>query len=175
VDRQVDQQVMRRLLLPLATLALATGPLGAQSQADHRAVREAVLDYVEAIYEVKPERIARSVHPTLVKQGMARGADGNAYRGPLPMNYQQLYDLAATWNKDNRNADPATAPKVIEVYDVQDATVDGQAHGELGHRLLPADEARRQMDDHADRVADADGEKLNEIRDTMNEIREPRT
>jgi hypothetical protein len=113
---------MRRLLLPLATLALATGPLGAQSQADHRAVREAVLDYVEAIYEVKPERIARSVHPTLDKQGMARGADGNAYRGPLPMNYQQLYDLAATWNKDNRNADPATAPKVIEVYDVQDAT-----------------------------------------------------
>jgi hypothetical protein len=113
---------MRRLLLPLATIALATGPLGAQNQADHRAVREAVLDYVEAIYEVKPERIARSVHPTLVKQGMARGADGNTYRGPLPMNYQQLYDLAATWNKDNRNADPATAPKVIEVYDVQDAT-----------------------------------------------------
>jgi hypothetical protein len=113
---------MRRLLLPLATIALATGPLGAQNQADHRAVREAVLDYVEAIYEVKPERIARTVHPTLVKQGMARGADGNAYRGPLPMNYQQLYDLAATWNKDNRNADPATAPKVIEVYDVQDAT-----------------------------------------------------
>ena len=113
---------MRRLLLPLATLAIAAAPLAAQNQADHRAVREAVLDYVEAIYEVKPERIARSVHPSLVKQGMARSASGGAYRGPLPMTYQQLYDLAATWNKDKAQVDPATAPKVIEVYDVQDAT-----------------------------------------------------
>ena len=113
---------MRRLLLPLATLALVTAPLAAQNQADHRGVREAVLDYVEAMYEVQPERIARSVHPTLVKQGMARGNATGPYRGPLPMTYQQLYDLAATWNKDNKSADPATAPKVIEVYDVQDAT-----------------------------------------------------
>ena len=113
---------MRRLLLPLAAIALAAAPLAAQNQADHRAVRDAVLDYVEAIYEVKPERIARSVHPTLVKQGMAKGANAANYRGPIPMNYQQLYDLAATWNKDNREVDPATAPKVIEVYDVQDAT-----------------------------------------------------
>lgn len=113
---------MRRLLLPLATIALATAPLTAQNQADHRGVREAVLDYVEAIYEVKPERIARSVHPSLVKQGMARGGTATTYRGPIPMNYTQLHDLAASWNKDNREVDAATAPKVIEVYDVQDAT-----------------------------------------------------
>lgn len=113
---------MRRMLLPLVTLALAAVPLTAQNQADHRGVREAVLDYVEAIYEVKPERIARSVHPGLVKQGMAKGANSADYRGPIPMNYQQLYDLAATWNKDRREVDPDTAPKVIEVYDVQDAT-----------------------------------------------------
>lgn len=113
---------MRRLLLPLAMIVLATAPLVAQNQGDHRGVREAVLDYVEGVYEVKPERIARSVHPTLVKQGMARGNASSPYRGPLPMNYQQLHDLAATWNKDNREVDPATAPKVIEVYDVQDAT-----------------------------------------------------
>jgi len=113
---------MRRLLLPLAMITLATAPLVAQNQADHRGVREAVLDYVEGVYEVKPERIARSVHPTLVKQGLVRGNATGPYRGPLPMNYQQLYDLAATWNTDKREVDPATAPKVIEVYDVQDAT-----------------------------------------------------
>lgn len=113
---------MRRLLFPLAMLALTAAPLTAQNQADHRGVREAVLDYVEALYDVQPERIARSVHPTLVKQGMAKGANASAYRGPIPMNYQQLYDLAATWNRDKREVDPATAPKVIEVYDVQDAT-----------------------------------------------------
>lgn len=112
---------MRHRLL-LSSLLLATAPLAAQAQADHRGVRDAVLDYVEGVYEVKPERIARSVHPTLVKQGLVRQDPSQAYRGPVPMNYQQLFDLAGSWNKDNANADPATAPKVVEVLDVQDAT-----------------------------------------------------
>lgn len=112
---------MRHRLL-LSSLLLAVAPLAAQGQADHRGVRNAVLDYVEGVYEVKPERIARSVHPTLVKQGWVRRGEGDAYRGPVPMNYQQLFDLAGTWNKDNAQADPATAPKVVEVFDVQDAT-----------------------------------------------------
>jgi hypothetical protein len=113
---------MRRFLLPLALNGLLIAPLAAQNQADHRGVREAVLDYVEGVYEMKPERIARSVHPTLVKQGMVREGNASSYNGPIAMNYQQLHDLAATWNRDHRNADPDTAPKVVEVYDVQDAT-----------------------------------------------------
>lgn len=111
---------MRRLTL-LAALSLIASPAVAQGAADHKGVRDAVLDYVEGIYEVQPERIARSVHTTLHKQGMM-SRDAKEYRGPAPMTYEQLYDLAGSWNVDNKNADPETAPKTVEVFDVQDAT-----------------------------------------------------
>jgi hypothetical protein len=113
---------MRRLLLSFAGSVFLAVPLAAQNQADHRAVREAVRDYADAIYEMKPELIARSVHPTLVKQGLYKSANATSYSGPAPMSYQQLVDLAASWNRNNAQADPRTAPKVIEVYDVQDVT-----------------------------------------------------
>lgn len=112
---------MRHRLL-LSSLLLVAAPLAAQGQGDHRGVRNAVLDYVEGVYDVRPERIERSVHPTLLKQGMVRQGEHEPYRGPVLMNFTQLRDLAATWNKDNAVADPATAPKVVEVLDVQDAT-----------------------------------------------------
>jgi hypothetical protein len=51
-----------------------------QEQADREAVRGAVLDYVEAIYNVDPSRIERSVHPKLAKIGF--------YRGPSDANYR---------------------------------------------------------------------------------------
>ena len=37
------------------------------------------------------------------------------------MSYQQLYDLAGSWNK-NGTVDPETAPKKIEVLDLMDQT-----------------------------------------------------
>lgn len=113
---------MRQLaLLTVLATAATVPPLAAQGQADHRGVRAAILDYVEGVYEVQPERIARSVHPSLHKQGMV-SSDGREYAGPMPMNYQQLHSLAGSWNVDQKNADPKTAPKTVEVYDVQDAT-----------------------------------------------------
>lgn len=112
---------MRHRVL-LSSLLLAVAPLAAQGQADHRGVRDAVLDYVEGVYELKPDRIARSVHPTLVKQGLVRRGESEPYRGPVPMTYQQLHDLAGSWNKDHAQADPEIAPKTVEVFDVQDAT-----------------------------------------------------
>jgi hypothetical protein len=112
---------MRQLVLLAVLATVAASPLTAQGQADRRGVQAAILDYVEGVYEVQPERIARSVHPSLHKQGMV-SRDGKAYAGPMPMNYEQLHSLAASWNLDNKNADPKTAPKTVEVYDVQDAT-----------------------------------------------------
>jgi hypothetical protein len=112
---------MRITAFVVALTFAATAPVAAQTQADHRGVRDAVLDYVEAVYLVQPERIAKSVHPTLTKQGMV-SRDGKSYSGPMPMNYQQLHALAGSWNIDNRNADPKTAPKTVEVFDVLSAT-----------------------------------------------------
>ena len=68
---------------------------------DTELVRRAVLDYVEALYEVAPERIERSVDKTLVKLGIARRSEKDPYR-QLPMSYEQLHALAGRWNKSGK-------------------------------------------------------------------------
>lgn len=66
---------MRSTLLPLlAMLALAAIPAPsarAQTQADSTAIRAAALDYIEGWYSGDPERMARAVHPALVKRIVA--------------------------------------------------------------------------------------------------------
>ena len=113
--------VTTTILLSASLLALPTAVTANTADAasdDHAAVRAAVLDYVEGIYEVTPERIERSVHPELAKVGWGRAGGGNLSESP--MTQQQLVDLAGSYNKDGRI--PADAPKEIEVYDVLDKT-----------------------------------------------------
>ena len=62
-------------------------------------VRQAALDYLEGIYNVQPERIERSVHPTLNKRGFYKKDAASPYV-ESPMTYEQLVKLAASWNKD---------------------------------------------------------------------------
>ena len=90
----------------------------AQLPDDREAVKQAVLDYVEALYEADSARIERSVHRELFKLGFERDKDG-AYK-PYRMTYQELYDLAARWNKTGRI--PKNSKKEIVVYDVADQT-----------------------------------------------------
>lgn len=104
------------LLLPAAVQALHKAPHGAHADG----VRDAVLDYVEGIYLVDASRIERSVSKDLVKRGYWRKSADADYR-EMPMNYEQLYELAASWNKDGR-VDAETAPKEIVVFDVLDKT-----------------------------------------------------
>lgn len=92
--------------------------LTAGQPSDREAVRQAVLDYVEALYEVDSARIERSVHRELFKLGFQRDKDG-AYK-PYKMTYQELYDLAGRWNKTGRI--PRNSKKEIVVFDVADQT-----------------------------------------------------
>ena len=85
---------------------------------DGEAVKQAVLDYVEALYEADSARIERSVHRDLFKLGFERDKDGT-YK-PYRMTYQELYDLAGRWNKSGRI--PKNSKKEIVVYDVTDQT-----------------------------------------------------
>ncbi len=82
------------------------------------AVKQAVLDYVEALYEADSARIERSVHRDLFKLGFERDKEGT-YK-PYRMTYQELYDLAGRWNKTGRI--PKNSKKEILVYDVADQT-----------------------------------------------------
>lgn len=95
---------------------------------DREAVRQAVLDYVEALYEADPTRIQRSIHRDLFKLGFARDNDGT-YK-PTRMTYQELYDLAGTWNKTGRI--PKNSVKEIVVYDVADQTASAKLTARWG-------------------------------------------
>lgn len=113
---------MRKLaiILLLCGFAVPVQRAAAQTNEDREAVRQAVLDYVEGVYNAEPARIERSVHPKLTKLGfMRRQADGN-YRS-APMTFEQLKEVAATYNKDGKTV-PANAPKEITVFDVLDQT-----------------------------------------------------
>ncbi len=104
-------------------------------QDDKAAVQSALEDYVNALYEVKPELIERSVDTTLRKIGYWYDDKSSAYRDNLPMTYQQLYDLAGTWNKDG-NRTTKDSPKTIEVHEVNDKTATGKLTAEWGIDLF---------------------------------------
>ena len=64
---------MRSFLHALMLLSTAvTGTARAQSAADSTAIRATALDYAEGWYEGNAERMARSLHPELVKRIVVR-------------------------------------------------------------------------------------------------------
>jgi len=100
----------------------------AQLPDDREAVKQAVLDYVEALYEADSARIQRSVHQELFKLGFERDKEGT-YK-PYRMTYQELYDLAGRWNKTGRI--PKNSKKEIVVYDVADQTASAKLTARWG-------------------------------------------
>jgi len=100
------------------SLSMAVVVSAGEGLSDEEAVRAAVLDYVEGVYEVDPERIERSVHPDLRKHGFAYW---NGEWREVPMTYEQLYELAGNWNKDGERAGE-DAPKEITIFEVNSMT-----------------------------------------------------
>lgn len=115
---------MHRTLFP-TVIVFAVSIAGApsvlsltQGTQDKEAVRQVGLDYVEGVYNVQPERIERSVHPALVKRGFHK-KDASAPYAELTMSYDQLVNLARTWNKDGKRD---TKIKNVEILDMADQT-----------------------------------------------------
>src|SRR5687767_15934673 len=96
---------MKRLVCLGFAFLLFAVPVAAQQEAnpDREAVRQAVLDYVEGIYNVQPERIERSVSPNLAKLGFYRPPTETTYRPGSSMAFQQLVEIAKTYNKEGRS------------------------------------------------------------------------
>ena len=111
---------MKKLILVMAALVLLPVGVAAQgADAEREAVRQAVLDYVEGIYEVNPARIERSVHPELMKRGFFVKKGETTYSSDV-MTFQQLVELSRNYNKNGRV--PKDAPKEVVVFDVSDQT-----------------------------------------------------
>lgn len=116
----------------IAFLSLGLPALGraAADSPDEAAVRQAVLDYVEGVYNVDPSRIERSVHPKLAKIGFYRSATDPAYRAGNGMTYDGLIEVAKTWNKSGKLR--KDAPKEITLFEVLDQVASAKLVAEWG-------------------------------------------
>jgi hypothetical protein len=114
------------------TLLPAAGAAQSDSSRDtnREGVRQAVLDYVEGVYNVDPARIERSVHPKLAKTGFYRGPQDETYRPASAMTFAQLIEVAKTWNKAGKLR--KDAPKEITIYEVTDQTATAKLVAEWG-------------------------------------------
>lgn len=110
---------MHKLLI-LAAALTAPAAASAQASADSAGVHAAVLDYVEGFYQGDSTRLVRSIRPDVVKYGFFVPRDSVRYQGE-PMTFAEMNAYANNVKRNNRPA-PATAPKEIEVLDVQDQT-----------------------------------------------------
>ncbi|GAC1378101.1 MAG: hypothetical protein NVSMB33_01440 [Ktedonobacteraceae bacterium] len=86
-------------------------------QTDQEAVKKAVLDYVEGVYEANYARIERSVHPELAKRGFF--IDGKETTEST-MSFTEFIEHTKTYNKDGQF--PPDASKEIIIYEVLDHT-----------------------------------------------------
>ena len=92
-----------------------------EKESDERAlVERACLDYAEAIYEVKPELIDRSVHKDLKKYGFWFNPRTEKYSASH-MSFDQLRELASKWNKGGRVPEKSII-KEVKVLDLNDKT-----------------------------------------------------
>ena len=132
-----------RFAIGAAALALVLSAVPASGQtpaAEREAVYQAALDYVEALYNVQPERIERSVHPTLVKRGFYKDKAESPYT-ESPMTYEQLLRLAGNWNKEKKRDLSIKEVAVLDVLD-QTAVAKVTANWGIDYMLLAKFEGR---------------------------------
>ena len=109
-----------RVRVSLLAMIVAFTPLAAQNKpAETEAVRRAVLDYVEGFYEGDSAKLTRALRPEMYKYGFWR--DSSARYGGSHMTFAQALAYAGRV-KARGTQQPATAPKVVEVFEVQDQT-----------------------------------------------------
>ncbi len=117
------------IMLVVAFASITSFSQASQTKTDRELVHDAVEDYVLALYDVEPERIARSVDTLLHKIGYYDYKE-KSYNN-IPMSYQKLYDLSARWNAKGDQAN-AESPKRIDIYEVHDKTASAKLTAEWG-------------------------------------------
>ena len=127
-----------RMMFIAAAMLVASiaGPrcILAQASADSAGVRRAALDYVEGFYEGDSTKHVRSVRSDVYKYGFWLPRDSTRYRGEQ-MPWAEF--LAYTRRMRARGATtPATAPKEIELLDVQNQTAAAKVTASWGTDYL---------------------------------------
>ena len=93
---------------------------GGTTAGEREGVRRAVLDYVEGFYEGDSVKFVRGVRPELYKYGFYIPKDSTRYTGER-MTWEEALTFIRRVKEKNHRA-PATAPKQVDLLDVQDET-----------------------------------------------------
>ena len=120
--------ILRFLEISLCASMVITGATNATAQeseytapeSDVEAVREAVLDYVNAFYRVQPGLVPRSVSLGLAKIGVGSGSEPPGDISENRMTFAKLVAATAEWNADGEV--PEDAIKEVVIYEVLDYT-----------------------------------------------------
>ncbi len=99
--------------LVMAASAFAIDPVEYIEPTDEEGITQAVMNYVNSIYQVKPELVDESVHAKLQKVGFVPNKDADGYR-EMWMTKDELRELAVHWNQDG-SLDPATAKAEVKI------------------------------------------------------------
>jgi len=112
--------MVRRILLLVSLFTAMPGAARAQTPADSAGVRRAALDYVEGFYEGDSAKHVRSIRPEVFKYGFWLPRDSTRYAGEQ-MTWPEFHDYTRRF-KARGATTPASAPREIELLDVQDQT-----------------------------------------------------
>lgn len=110
-------------------LVATAAPMSAQTSADSAGVREAVHDYVNAIYNADTSLVYRSVRPELAKRGYYIPRNATTYSNGA-MTFEQLVEVARTWNKAKK--DMSRSPKEVRILDLLNQTASARLVADWG-------------------------------------------
>ena len=105
--------------IKLITILFFSIALFGQTDADRKAVEAAVADYVDALYKAETNPVDRSVDVTLRKYGYWFNKKSGQWSQGSEMNFKQLRNLSASWNKDGKRD---TSIREIKILDMLDKT-----------------------------------------------------
>ena len=112
----------KRVLLTLAFAITTLYPsaLLAQGAPDRDAVKRAALDYLEGFYEGDTAKLVRSIRPDVYKYGFDWVGADKKFAGEH-MTWDEILGYARRFKAKGRTT-PATAPKTVDLFEVQDQT-----------------------------------------------------
>lgn len=126
---KVEKKSIWGTLLVLACLTVAAVALADHHEEDE-AIKQAVMNYANSIYQVNPKLVDKSVSPKVQKVGYAPKKEGAGYR-EMWMTFDELRELTAHWNKDG-HIDPATAKLEVTILGKLDQTATVRLDAEWG-------------------------------------------
>jgi acetylornithine deacetylase/succinyl-diaminopimelate desuccinylase-like protein len=112
-------------------IAILSQPVSGNMMPDEKLVKQAAQNYIDGLYQADKSKIVQSVDPSLTKLGMWYSQEDKSWYGPGKMTYDELVELADTWNKDGGQVKD-DSPNRVELLDIESETATAKVYAEWG-------------------------------------------